>query len=66
MYLSQQLESEIKKEVDEAVKVAKSDKEIDDHELSADVYANCLENEIRNVTPFTSLKHSRIGPAVNA
>ncbi|XP_057337743.1 probable pyruvate dehydrogenase E1 component subunit alpha, mitochondrial isoform X2 [Microplitis mediator] len=61
-----QLESEIKKEVDEAVKVAKSDKEIDDHELSADIYANCLENEIRSITPFTPLKHSRIGPAVNA
>ncbi|CAD6226834.1 GSCOCG00005936001-RA-CDS [Cotesia congregata] len=60
------LESEIKKEVDEAVKIAKADKEIDDHELSADIYANCLESEIRDVTPFTSLKHSRIGPAVNA
>ncbi|KAG8036987.1 hypothetical protein G9C98_004309 [Cotesia typhae] len=60
------LESEIKKEVDEAVKIAKADKEIDDHELSADIYSNCLESGIRDVTPFTPLKHSRIGPAVNA
>ncbi|XP_034941207.1 pyruvate dehydrogenase E1 component subunit alpha type II, mitochondrial-like isoform X2 [Chelonus insularis] len=59
------LETDIRKEIDDAVKLAKSDKEIGVHELSADVYSECLEKEIRNVTPFNPLKHSRIGPAVN-
>lgn len=59
------MEAQIRKTVDDAVKTAKSDKEIADHELSADIYAECLESEIRNITPFVPLKHSRIGPAVN-
>ncbi|XP_043286005.1 probable pyruvate dehydrogenase E1 component subunit alpha, mitochondrial isoform X2 [Venturia canescens] len=61
-----QLETEIRKEVDEAVKVAKSDKEIPLHELTTDIYAKNLEPEIRNTTPFAPLKHANLGPAVNA
>ncbi|XP_063991570.1 probable pyruvate dehydrogenase E1 component subunit alpha, mitochondrial isoform X1 [Diachasmimorpha longicaudata] len=60
------MEAEIRKEIDEGVKYAKADKEIGNHELTTDIYVNCLEPEIRNVTPFESLKHSRLGPAVNA
>ncbi|KAK0182726.1 hypothetical protein PV327_000833 [Microctonus hyperodae] len=60
-----ELEAQIRKTVDDAVKTAKADKEIADHELSADIYAESLESEIRNITPFVPLKHSRIGPAVN-
>ncbi|CAL7952058.1 unnamed protein product [Xylocopa violacea] len=60
------IENEIKKVVDDAVKAAKADTEIPLTELTADIYANCLEKEIRNVTPFNPLPHTRLGPAVNA
>lgn len=51
--------------MDDAVKKAKADVEIGLDELSADVYAENLEESIRNITPFAPLKHKRIGPAVN-
>ncbi|XP_044011145.1 probable pyruvate dehydrogenase E1 component subunit alpha, mitochondrial isoform X2 [Aphidius gifuensis] len=60
------IDTDIRKEVDDAVKIAKSDKEIGDHELSADVSVDIIDPEIRGTTPFIPLKHSRIGPAVNA
>ncbi|XP_015589767.1 probable pyruvate dehydrogenase E1 component subunit alpha, mitochondrial isoform X2 [Cephus cinctus] len=59
------LESEIRKTVDDAVKIAKADKEIPLNELTTDIYAECLETEIRNTTPFNPLSHARLGPAVN-
>ncbi|XP_015179779.1 PREDICTED: probable pyruvate dehydrogenase E1 component subunit alpha, mitochondrial isoform X1 [Polistes dominula] len=59
------MESEIRKKIDDAVKVAKADKEIPLSELSADIYANCLEKEIRSVTPFKSLSHVRLSTPVN-
>ena len=60
------MEKEIKSIVDEAVKLAKADKEIPLSELTADIYSNCLEKEIRNTTPLQPLQHTRLGPAVNA
>lgn len=59
------METAIKKTVDDAVKAAKADTELPLSELTADICANFLEKEIRNVTPFNPLKHTRIGPAVN-
>lgn len=61
----QKLESEIRKEIDEAVKLAKTDKEAPLSEVTADVYAENLEPEIRNVTPFNPLKHSNTRRSVN-
>lgn len=48
------------------MKAAKNDKEIPLTELTADIYANCQEKEIRNTTPFDPLPHIRLGPAVNS
>ncbi|XP_012276727.1 pyruvate dehydrogenase E1 component subunit alpha type II, mitochondrial isoform X2 [Orussus abietinus] len=60
------LEADIRKQIDDAVKYAKADKEIPLSELTTDIYVNCLEKEIRNVTPFNPLPHARLGPAINA
>ncbi|XP_043249356.1 probable pyruvate dehydrogenase E1 component subunit alpha, mitochondrial isoform X1 [Colletes gigas] len=60
------LENKIRKMVDDAVKAAKADSEIPLNELTADIYANNLEKEIRNITPFKPLSHTRLGPAINA
>lgn len=60
------LESEIRNEIDEANKKAKSDSEISVNELSYDIYSN-PENlsNIRNIIPNTDLPHKRLGQAVN-
>lgn len=50
-------DAEIKREVDEAVRIAKADPELDLDELFADVYVNNLEPNIRGITPFTTHKH---------
>ncbi len=55
----------MKKLVDEAVKVAKSDTEISLKELASDVYAAPLEGQIRGTAPFKPLVHVNVGPAVN-
>ena len=52
--------------IDDAVKRAKSDKEIGLDELAADICSNPIETKIRGVTPFDTLMHKRIGPAVNS
>lgn len=59
------MESEIRKQIDDAVKIAKADKEIPLSELTADIYANPTNNEIRNVTPFKPLSHIRLSTPVN-
>lgn len=61
----QKIEDKIKKTVDENVKLAKADKEIGLDELAGDVYAANLEQNIRDVTPFSSLKHKSIGKPLN-
>lgn len=47
------------------MKKAKADTEIPLSELPGDIYAKPLETTIRGVSPFKSLEHIRIGPAVN-
>lgn len=47
------------------MKKSKSDTEIPLSELAGDVYSKPLETTIRGVSPFKSLEHIRIGPAVN-
>ena len=59
------IETEVKKEVDEAVKKARNDPEIPLEELSADVYSVPIDNEIRGVSPWDTLTHKRIGVATN-
>lgn len=60
------MEGEIRTVVDEATKKAKTEPEIGLEELTADIYVNNLEGDIRNISPFNSLKHKSMGPAVNA
>lgn len=60
------MDGEIRKELDEAVKVSKTDKEIPLQELAADVYYEPLETEIRGTTPFRPYQHTRISQPVNA
>lgn len=55
-----QIDAEIKSEIDDAVKAARSDGEIGLEELYGDVYANPLETNIRGMTPFTSHQHLKI------
>ncbi|XP_023013051.1 probable pyruvate dehydrogenase E1 component subunit alpha, mitochondrial isoform X1 [Leptinotarsa decemlineata] len=59
------IDGEIRASIDEATKKSVSDKEIGMDELPADIYANNLEGNIRNVDVFTPLTHKRIGAAVN-
>jgi len=59
------IDADVRKEVDEAVKIAKTDKEIPEAELAADVYFNPLENQIRGSTPFTPYTHQRITEPFN-
>lgn len=59
------IESDIKNEVDDAVKHAKGDPEPPIEELTADIYVNPLEPYVRGTTPFTNLPHIRINKPVN-
>lgn len=63
--LFQAIENEIRQSVDENVKKAKADIEVPLDELCADIYAENLEESVRNITPFNPLQHKRVGPAVN-
>lgn len=59
------MDGEIKGIVDEAVKKAKTDVEIGMDELTADIYVNELERDVRGTTPFQPFTHKRIGQAFN-
>merc|ERR1712212_752183 len=61
-----EMDVEVKKEVDAAVKVAKTDPEIPVAELAADVYYQPIETEIRGTVPFKPYKHQRISKPFNA
>lgn len=62
----QTLEVRIRNEVDEATKRARTDKELDLAELTADIYADPKFNEeVRNILPNQPLKHITVGKAVN-
>lgn len=59
------MEAEIRASVDENTKKSKIDKEIGLEELTADIYADPKESEIRGTTPWDRLPHKTIGMAVN-
>jgi len=59
------IDNEIKKAVDDAVTIARSDPEIGLEELYGDVYANPLEETIRGITPFTEHKHIKVNKPHN-
>lgn len=63
----QEIETQVRKEVDEAVKIAKADVEIDMDELGADVYCDQVESlsTARGVLEARPLPLKRIGTAVN-
>lgn len=60
-----EIEAKVKKEVDEALKLSKSEPEPPLEELTADIYVNPLEPYVRGTTPFTNLPHIRISKPVN-
>lgn len=64
--LTQDIDQEVRQVIDDAVKRAKSDKEIGLDELAADICVEPIDARIRGVTAFDTLSHKRIGPAVNA
>ena len=55
----------IKKEIDDATKVAKADKEIGVEELTTDIYCMNQEGDVRGVTTNKMLKHTSLNRAVN-
>lgn len=59
------VEQEVRKEIEEAVVVSKSSKEIPIDELFADVYVEPINTKIRGITPFTDHKHKSIGHPMN-
>lgn len=59
------MDTEIKKEVDEATKAAKVDTEIGLPELTTDVYSKNLDGDIRGSNPNSWLKHGSLNRAVN-
>lgn len=60
-----EIDNEIKKEIDEAVKAARSNPELPVEELYADVYSMPLEPTIRGITPFTEHRHLAINKPIN-
>lgn len=64
-FLFQKIENEIRVLIDQNVKKAKADVEVGLDDLAGDVYTKNVEGDIRNVTPFTPLKHKRVGKAIN-
>jgi len=60
-----EIDVQVRNEVDKATKDAKADSEINIEELSADIYANNLEQTIRGLVSGETLKHSNLQKAVN-
>ncbi|XP_049861383.1 probable pyruvate dehydrogenase E1 component subunit alpha, mitochondrial isoform X2 [Schistocerca gregaria] len=60
-----EIETRVKKAVDEATLKAKADHEIGLDELASDVYASPLEPMVRGTVPWSPVAHKRVGPAVN-
>lgn len=59
------IDAEIKKEVDEAVKVAKTEPEVGLEELYGDIYSKPIEPLVRGITPFTEHKHISVNKPHN-
>lgn len=60
-----QIEAEVKKEVDAAHALSKSDTEIAVNELTCDIYSTNLAGDVRSATPDILLKHTTLKKAVN-
>lgn len=66
IFFKQNLELQLRTEVDDATKKSKIEKEISMEELTTDIYSNPENvNGIRNVLPATELQHRTLGRAVN-
>jgi TPP-dependent pyruvate/acetoin dehydrogenase alpha subunit len=59
------IEVEVKQKVDEDVKKARSDSEIEVDELFYDMYENNLQGNIRGITPWDRHAHKKTIQAQN-
>ena len=59
------IEVEVKKSVDEDVKKARSDREIDVEELFYDMYESNLQGKIRGIAPWDKHAHKKTVQAQN-
>ncbi|XP_072945635.1 probable pyruvate dehydrogenase E1 component subunit alpha, mitochondrial [Epargyreus clarus] len=57
-----EIDTKVRKEVDEATKQAKTEPEVGVEELTADIYWNNLEPYIRGIRPDTPLQHIEVVP----
>nr|XP_026496152.1 probable pyruvate dehydrogenase E1 component subunit alpha, mitochondrial [Vanessa tameamea] len=55
-----EIDTQVRKEVDEATKVSKSEPEVGVEELAGDIYYSSLEPQIRGVTPAAPLRHVEV------
>lgn len=65
LFVFQKIDSEVKKVVDEATKLAKADKEIGVHELFTDISVNPIDFNIRGVTTKQIFQHTTLKKAIN-
>lgn len=59
------IDTKVRKHMDEAVSIAKSESEVGSEELTADIYAKNYEPYIRGVTPEQELSHININNPCN-
>lgn len=59
------VDGEVRAEVDEAVRQAKSEPELDATELYNDIYVSCIQPKVRGTTPFTEHTHQTTGKLFN-
>ncbi|VVD02182.1 probable pyruvate dehydrogenase E1 component subunit alpha, mitochondrial [Leptidea sinapis] len=57
-----EIDAKVRKEVDEATKLAKSEPEVGVEELAGDIYYRCLEADVRGVSPAAGLTHLEVAP----
>lgn len=60
-----QIDTDIRKEIDEATKAAKTDPELDLDELYYDVYVKCLHENIRGITFSDQHQHRNTSKPMN-
>lgn len=60
----QEIDTKVRKEIDEATATAKSDKEIPMEELWTDVYSKNLEPKIRGILAF-DIQHRKLNVGAN-
>lgn len=56
----------MREDIDKATKEAKADSEISVEELTTDIYALNLDGPVRGLVSGDVLKHTNLGPQVNA